>query len=100
MVEKGTDSVLEISLDRVSLQSTKVVVETRVRLRQAIDGSVLYDALYSYITPPTQRKRFSDWGKNNAVLFRREMVNACNSLADAIVKDLRTKSVRSRPPLF
>jgi hypothetical protein len=88
---KGIDTVLEVALQRIALESEKwgsnpplkFTMKARCRLVRVEDGTVIDD--HEYQTSSTER-RFTDWTSDNAALLGKEYVDGYRKLASAIIQ--------------
>lgn len=88
---KGIDTVLEVALQRIALESEKwgsnpplkFTMKARCRLVRVADGTVIDD--HEYQTSSAER-RFADWTSDNAALLGKEYVDGYRKLASAIIQ--------------
>jgi len=88
---KGIDTVLEVALQRIALESEKwgsnpplkFTMKARCRLVRVADGTVIDD--HEYQTSSTER-RFTVWTSDNAALLGKEYVDGYRKLASAIIQ--------------
>ena len=90
LAEKGIQTVLEASVERIALGSKKggsdpplkLIMDARSRLIRARDGTVVNVARFRHTGSP---RKFSDWAADNAALLDREYEDGIRKLALAIV---------------
>jgi hypothetical protein len=92
--DKGIDTVLEISVRRCGLWGKRGDIDPLLRLRMAVgirlirvtDAKVLYSTVF--IDEWGEPFKFSDWGANDALLFKEALNHSFQCLAMQIVKEL------------
>jgi len=88
---KGIDTVLEVALQRIALESEKwgsnpplkLTMKARCRLVRVSDGTVIDD--HEYRTSSAER-RFTGWTFDNGALLGKEYVDGYRKLASAIIQ--------------
>ena len=91
LADKGIDTVLEISVERLDLAGSglnpklPLVINVRARLVRVQDETNLYSDKWTY---SGYGQKFTEWAADNAKQFREEVDRACQSLAEQIVKQL------------
>ena len=109
LAAEGVDTVLEVQLDRLRLERTggsspvsgyglsvisverlidaplAFIVEVRVRVLRAADGTVLHKTTFNR---RAGSQKFTDWGREDAAQFRGERDRALESIAEEIAEEI------------
>jgi hypothetical protein len=99
LFKSGTFSILEVVVDRIGIDNDAVYARSHIHLRRAQDGATLYKATYYYITSPTKRKDYDEWGRQRSALHA-EFLNAIDRLAAAVVQDVNLQGKTPKLPLW
>jgi hypothetical protein len=104
--EEGIDTVLEVSVLNFELfglgrtreidPSLRLDMDVGTKIIQTRDGKVLYSRIFAYRYDGSLHN-FSEWGTNNAQLFRQEIDCAFQHLATEIVKTLTIIEIPDGP---
>lgn len=92
LVNKGIDTVLEVSVLSISFEGKgggdpplSLSMKARTRLIKTADDSILYENELMYRSP---KRKFTDWAANDAKIFKEELARCYRSLAEKVVEEI------------
>lgn len=98
---EGGKMMLELAMFNIRLgrkpavnPELSLIMEARVRVLRAADGSELYRAAFPYRSE--QRRRFAEWAVDGARPLRAELRRGYQAIAESIVQTLLLPPVRTR----
>jgi hypothetical protein len=92
LAEKGTDTILEISVPALRLErdlganpAMALFMTLRARLIRTTDDELLYDGTVEY---RSGKHRFTEWAADQAKRFRKAVNQGCQRLAERITEEI------------